>query len=65
MKIPAVFWCVFSTGTFKLIKSRLKEAAFDPHRTSDAVFYFDAQRDQYQILTPDVYARIVSGSIRY
>ncbi|OQV24227.1 Long-chain fatty acid transport protein 4 [Hypsibius exemplaris] len=57
---------VDQTGTFKLIKSRLKEEAFDPRKTSaDALFYFDAQNDDYRPLTLDVFNQIACGSIRY
>lgn len=54
--------CVDTTGTFKIQKTRLQHEGFDPHRTSDRLFFLDPQKGAYLPLDEGVHARICSGA---
>ncbi|XP_055353720.1 long-chain fatty acid transport protein 4-like [Paramacrobiotus metropolitanus] len=57
---------VEETGTFKLIKSRLKEEGFDPQCLGrDVLYYLDPSVDEYKLMLPDNYRQIVNGKVRY
>ncbi|XP_016013268.1 long-chain fatty acid transport protein 1 [Rousettus aegyptiacus] len=53
---------VDTTGTFKIQKTRLQHEGFDPHQTSDRLFFLDLKQGHYLPLDQDVYARICSGA---
>lgn len=53
-----------TTGTFKLKKVQLREEGFDPNVVKDRLYYFNASKGQYEVITPSVYADICSGKIR-
>lgn len=49
-------------GTFKIQKTRLQHEGFDPHQTSDQLFFLDLKEGHYLPLDQDVYTRICSGA---
>ena len=54
-----------TTETFKPKTQALIREAYDPTRVSDALYVDDARLDAYVPLTPDVYAAIQGGRIRF
>ncbi len=53
-----------TTGTFKYQKTTLKADGFDLERISQPMMYL-TETGQYEDLTPEIYARIQSGEIRF
>ena len=53
-----------TTGTFKYQKTALKAEGFDLARTDQAIMYLTAE-GRYEELTPEAYARIMTGEIRF
>ncbi len=49
------------TGTFKLVKSRLREEGFDPQRVEDPLYVMKPGSEHYEPLEPDFAARIARG----
>jgi fatty-acyl-CoA synthase len=52
------------TATFKHKKGDLVQAGFDPAKTSDEVYFNDAERDSFVRLDEKLFARIQGGQIR-
>jgi fatty-acyl-CoA synthase len=52
------------TETFKQKKQVLVREGFDPHRVQDPLFFLDAETSLYRPVDPDIYARILDGSIK-
>lgn len=52
------------TATFKQLKLKLVEAGFDPSATSDSLYFLCERERTYVSLTPSVYRRILSHSIK-
>ncbi|RXN16408.1 very long-chain acyl- synthetase-like protein [Labeo rohita] len=52
------------TATFKQLKLKLVEAGFDPSATSDSLYFLCERERTYVSLTPSVYRRILSRSIK-
>ncbi|GAV09592.1 hypothetical protein RvY_19098 [Ramazzottius varieornatus] len=54
------------TGTFKIMKVRLREAAYDLDKVGqDHLYYWEATTSSYQPLTNDIFHRIQTGAIRF
>nr|ABC73704.1 fatty acid transport protein-1 [Gallus gallus] len=54
---------VDTTGTFKIQKTRLQREGFDPHQTSDRLYFLDVKLGKYVPLDECLYARICSGKV--
>jgi acyl-CoA synthetase (AMP-forming)/AMP-acid ligase II len=52
-----------TTSTFKLKKGDLQTQGFDPRRTSDALYVFDAKKGKYSPLTPELFDQINAGEV--
>ncbi|XP_010121230.1 PREDICTED: long-chain fatty acid transport protein 1 [Chlamydotis macqueenii] len=52
---------VDTTGTFKIQKTRLQREGFDPHQTSDRLYFLDLKLGKYVPLDECLYERICSG----
>ncbi|XP_030331075.1 long-chain fatty acid transport protein 1 isoform X1 [Strigops habroptila] len=52
---------VDTTGTFKIQKTRLQMEGFDPHQTSDRLYFLDLKLGKYVPLDECLYERICSG----
>ncbi|KFV13476.1 Long-chain fatty acid transport protein 1, partial [Tauraco erythrolophus] len=52
---------VDTTGTFKIQKTRLQREGFDPHQSSDRLYFLDLQSGRYVPLDEHLYGRICSG----
>ncbi|XP_033927799.1 long-chain fatty acid transport protein 1 isoform X1 [Melopsittacus undulatus] len=52
---------VDTTGTFKIQKTRLQEEGFDPHQTSDRLYFLDPKLGRYVPLDEGLYQRIRAG----
>ncbi|NXJ00306.1 S27A1 protein, partial [Psophia crepitans] len=52
---------VDTTGTFKIQKTRLQREGFDPHQTSDRLYFLDLKSGRYIPLDEGLYGRICSG----
>ncbi|NXD88781.1 S27A1 protein, partial [Halcyon senegalensis] len=52
---------VDTTGTFKIQKTRLQREGFDPHQTSDRLYFLDVKVGRYIPLDEHLYERIRSG----
>lgn len=53
------------TGTFKYRKVELVAEGFNPSTISDQMFYMAQPSGQYEPLTPEIFAKIQAGEIRY
>jgi len=53
-----------ATGTFKPRKQDLVQAGFDPCRIQDPLYFDDARTQRYVPLDPELYAAILSGTLR-
>jgi fatty-acyl-CoA synthase len=53
-----------ATETFKHRKQDLIQQAFNPSQTSDALFAWNASLQQYVGVDPEMYLRIMAGSLR-
>ena len=53
------------TGTFKQRKVDLVREGFDPSAIADPLYFFDPETGKYERLTPERYADIVAGRIRF
>ncbi len=54
-----------TTGTFKFRKIELVEEGFDPDTVNEPVWYFDPETGKYEPLTPDAYATLKSGAVKF
>ncbi|KAM9307457.1 long-chain fatty acid transport protein 6 [Pholidichthys leucotaenia] len=52
------------TETFKLRKVKLVHEGFNPHVTSDPLYFLDVSRKDYIVLTAALYDDILSGKVR-
>ncbi|XP_062487058.1 long-chain fatty acid transport protein 1 [Pezoporus occidentalis] len=52
---------VDTTGTFKIQKTRLQTEGFDPHQTSDRLYFLDVKLGRYVPLDEHLYERIRAG----
>ncbi|NXJ86324.1 S27A1 protein, partial [Trogon melanurus] len=52
---------VDTTGTFKIQKTRLQREGFNPHQTSDRLYFLDLKLGRYVPLDERLYDRICSG----
>jgi fatty-acyl-CoA synthase len=53
-----------TTSTFKFKKTNLVKAGFDPANISEPILYADPKTGGYSRIDPEVYAGIISGSVR-
>ncbi|MBX3707553.1 MAG: long-chain-acyl-CoA synthetase [Pseudomonadales bacterium] len=53
------------TGTFKMVKGKLREDGYDPARVSDPLFVMKPGSDRYQPLDPEFAAVIARGEAGY
>jgi fatty-acyl-CoA synthase len=53
------------TGTFKYRKVDLVKAGFDPAFIADPMVWMNPETRRYEPLTPEVYATIQRGDVRY
>lgn len=53
------------TGTFKLMKGELREAAYHPDKCPDTVYVLKPGEDRYQLLDREFYERITAGEVGY
>ncbi|NWI68522.1 S27A1 protein, partial [Todus mexicanus] len=53
---------VDTTGTFKIQKTRLQREGFDPHQTSDRLYFLDLKLGRYVPLDERLHERICSGN---
>ncbi|XP_054160009.1 long-chain fatty acid transport protein 4-like [Oppia nitens] len=51
------------TGTYKLIKYKLRQNGFKPQLTDDLIYYFNRKSNTYERLTNDLYECIESGEL--
>jgi citronellyl-CoA synthetase len=55
-----------TTSTFKLVKRTLQEQAYHLDKTeSDAVYIMTPGSDHYALLTPQLYASVIDGVLRF
>jgi fatty-acyl-CoA synthase len=54
-----------ATGTFKHTKVQLVKEGFDPAVVKDPMFFFDPIDKAYQALTPEIFAMIQEGKIKW
>ncbi|XP_075903971.1 long-chain fatty acid transport protein 2 [Nelusetta ayraudi] len=52
------------TGTFKQMKAKLVEEAFDPTRIQDRLYILDDHEKSYIPMAPQIYDHIVSGNLK-
>ncbi len=52
------------TGTFKMSKTELKKAGYDPALVSDPLFFRATDGERYLPLDPPLFGRIQSGELR-
>jgi acyl-CoA synthetase (AMP-forming)/AMP-acid ligase II len=52
------------TGTFKHKKVELRNEGADPSKMEDKVYYFDSSKEEYTLLTPNVFERICEGELK-
>ncbi|NXY89146.1 S27A1 protein, partial [Alcedo cyanopectus] len=52
---------VDTTGTFKIQKTRLQREGFNPHQTSDRLYFLDIKAGKYIPLDEHLYQRIQAG----
>ena len=53
-----------ATGTFKPRKQELVQAGFDPERIKDPLFFDDVRAQRYVPIDAELYAAILSGTVR-
>ncbi|XP_041033215.1 long-chain fatty acid transport protein 1a isoform X2 [Carcharodon carcharias] len=53
---------VDTTSTFKIQKTRLRKESFDPHQTSDRLYFLDSKLGKYIPLDKKVYNTILAGN---
>lgn len=52
------------TGTYKLRKVELQQDGFNPNVTSDQIYYMTS-KGTYELLTPEIYERILNNELRF
>lgn len=52
------------TATFKQMKAKLVDEAFDPTRIKDRLYILDDNAKSYIPLTPQIFDRILSGNLK-
>lgn len=53
------------TGTFKLKKLDLQKEGFNPNLIQDKLYYLNNKIGAYEMLTAEIYNRIINGEIRF
>lgn len=53
------------TGTWKLKKNDLQRESFNPNVICDKVYYLNSKTNEYELLTPDIYNKILTNVIRF
>lgn len=53
------------TGTFKYRKVELVQEGFDPQKITDPMYFMNQSSGQYEPLTPELFAKIHAGDVRY
>lgn len=53
------------TGTFKMVKNKLREEGYDPSRVSDPLYMIKPGSDRYEPLTKDFFTVIEQGEAGY
>lgn len=53
------------TSTFKQVKTRLKQEGFNPDLIKGPLYFLDPESQRYVPLTPELYASVQSGKIRF
>uniref|UniRef100_A0A8C5AR48 long-chain-fatty-acid--CoA ligase n=1 Tax=Gadus morhua TaxID=8049 RepID=A0A8C5AR48_GADMO len=53
-----------TTGTFKILKMRLRQEGFDPGLSTDPIFYLNSRAGCYEALSPRRYCDITAGRER-
>ncbi|XP_060108620.1 long-chain fatty acid transport protein 1 [Heteronotia binoei] len=54
---------VDTTGTFKIQKTRLQRENYDPHQTSDRLYFLDVKLGKYLPLDESTFERIQAGKV--
>nr|XP_039273171.1 long-chain fatty acid transport protein 4-like [Styela clava] len=52
------------TSTHKLKKVNLTKEGFDIHRITDPLYFFDSKQKKYVPLDPDLYNKVMDGTVR-
>lgn len=54
------------SGTYKLKKTDLQKAGFDPRQLNgDRLYYLNSQTGRYEPLSPNVYNSILKGAVSF
>lgn len=53
------------TGTFKLKKIDLQKEGFNPSLVQDKLYYLNNKTGAYELLTVDIYDKIINSEIRF
>lgn len=54
-----------TTGTFKFRKVDLVKDGFDPDEVSEPLWYYEPDSGRYEPLTPDAFATLKSGAVKF
>ncbi|KAI5620920.1 long-chain fatty acid transport protein 1, partial [Silurus asotus] len=54
---------VDTTGTFKIQKTRLQKEGFNPHITSDRIYFLNSRAGRYEAVTGEMYNALVEARI--
>ncbi|KAG5832770.1 hypothetical protein ANANG_G00294660 [Anguilla anguilla] len=50
-----------TTGTFKILKTRLQREGYNPRLTSDRIYFLNSRAGQYERVNEELYTTIVEG----
>ncbi|CAF3381809.1 unnamed protein product [Rotaria sp. Silwood1] len=53
------------TGTFKVKKTTFQEEAYDLNRINEPIYYLNPQKQNYELLTPEIYELILKEKIKF
>lgn len=53
------------TGTCKLKKLDLQKEGFNPNLIVDKLYFLNAKTNEYDLLTPEIYEKILNQDIRF
>ncbi|XP_036407890.1 long-chain fatty acid transport protein 1-like [Megalops cyprinoides] len=54
---------VDTTGTFKIQKTRLQREGFDPHHTTDRIYFLNSRLGRYEAVNEELYSAIMEGRV--
>ncbi|CAL9693184.1 unnamed protein product [Knipowitschia caucasica] len=54
---------VDTTGTFKIQKTRLQREGYDPHHSTDQVYFLNSRAARYDIIDEELYNAIIEGNV--